>query len=378
MNLLKLKYGSLANFAWQFAFAIFATILCIAIAVSGHPVAALVLFTLFALATNRQKARLFTVTLSVPEILTDVLDAFKYETPEVFQPGGFAMDFSSKTAVLNDKITAKIAHVPVVGNYDRANGGFKAATQDVTTLIEDVPVTLDQFKIVTVNITWLTQLASKIELYTEAVRNYGYALGKYVVDYVLAQATPANFSNSAIVPVANINLDTFDNTLRDKLNGQKAAGRGRWAIINTASASKLGQDDRVRNLLYQISNLPNAAEGYRRWSNVGGFGLVREYPDMFAGNNLLGVVGDKRAFCVASRQLDFSNAADKLGVPKVMEFYPMSDVGSGVNMTGAAWQEAGTGDVYVALGLLFGVGSGKQGGAAGTITDNAGCLLLSQ
>ena len=367
-------YANRSRFYAQLMFALVAVFLCTIVMAAGHVVAGLAMLTLFSLATRRQAAACFAVTLSVPEILTDVMDAFKLETPELFQPGGFGTDFSSKTAVLNDKITAKIAHVPLVGNYDRANGGFKNATQDVTTLIEDVPVVLDQFKIVTVNITWLTQLASKINLYQEAIRNYGYALGKYVVDYALSQATAANFSNQVAVAAGNINLDTFDGDVRNALNAQKASNRGRYGIVSTQVASKLGSDDRVRSSLFY--GALNGDQGYRIWRNLAGFSFIREYPDMFNGGNLGGLFSDSRGIAIASRQLDFSNAADKLGVPKVMEFYPMVDEESGVNMTGAAWQEAGTGDVYVSAGLLFGIGAGKQGGAVGTITDNAAVRLV--
>jgi hypothetical protein len=370
------KYGSRARFRGQAYVAMFSLFACLLLCATGNIIAGLVVLVGCALFLNRPQPRCCAVTLSVPEILMDVLNAFKLETPELFQPGGFAQDFSSKTAVLNDKITAKIAHVPLTGTYDRANGGFKNATQDATTLIEDVPVVLDQFRIVTVNVTWLTQLQSKLPLYKEAVRNYGYALGKYVVDYALAQITALNFSNQVAVAPANITLDTFDGTIRDQCNAQKMTNKGRFAIINTAAASKLGSDDRVRSSLFY--GALNGDQGYRRWGNLGGFSFIREYPDMFAGGGLWGYAGEGRGICVANRQIDFANAAaELLGVPKVMEFYPITDPESGINMTGAAWQEVGTGDVYVAAGLLFGIGAGKQGGAAGTITDNGGVRLVA-
>lgn len=369
------KYASRLTFWAQVQIAAVALILAALFIATDNYVAALVCVCGVAVSLNRPQARLCAVTLSVPEILTDVMDAFRLETPELFQPGGFGTDFSSKTAVLGDAITAKIAHVPLTGAYDANNGGFKAASQAVTTLIEDVPVTLNQFRIVTVNISWLTQLASKIQLYKEAIRNYGFALGKYIVDTALSGITAANFSNTVQVAPANVTLDTVDGSLRDQLNTQRASNRGRFAIVGTAFASKLGADDRVRSSLFYGSL--NNDQGYRIWRNLGGFGWIREYPDMFAGGNLLGYAGDARGIVVATRQLDFSNAADQLGIPKVMEFYPMMDSESGISMTGAGWQEAGTGDVYVSCGVLFGTAAGKQGGAAGTITDNAGVRIIS-
>lgn len=349
-------------------------LITVMIATSGQLLLALVVMTGLSLLINTRKAQLCAVTLSVPEILTDVMDAFKLETPELFQPGGFGTDFSSKTAVLGDKITAKIAHVPLTGNYDANNGGFKAATQDVTTLIEDVPVTLDQFRVVTININWLTQLASKLPLYKEAVRNYGYALGKYVVDTALATVNPANFSNQVSVALNNITLDTFDNDIRSQMNLQKLSNKGRYCILGTSAASKLGSDDRVRSSLFY--GALNGDQGYRVWNNLAGLSRIREYPDMYSQNGLLGFAGDSRAIAIATRQVDFSNAADALNIPKVMEFYPMTDSESTVTMTGAAWQEVGTGNVYVAAGVLFGIGAGKQGGANGSITDNAGVRIV--
>lgn len=338
------------------------------------PVAAVVLFCAVGLVLNRPKARMCLVTLSVPEILTDVLDAFKLEIPELFQPGGFGTDFSSKTAVLGDKITAKISHVPTVGSYDPNNGGFENATQDVTTLLEDVPVTLNQFPIVTIKVGWLTQLSSKIELYKEAIRNYGFALAKSVVDSALATITAANFSNSVTVALANTTLDTFDTNIRNQCNLQKMFGNGRYCILNTPAAGQLGQDDRVRSSLFYA--MLNGDNGYRLWRNLAGFKNVREYPDFTNAGGLSGFAGDARAIAIASRRPDFSNVAEQLGVPKVMDFNQIQDPQSGLYMTGVAYQKQGTGDVIVAAGVLFGVGAGKQGGANGTITDNAGVRLI--
>lgn len=332
------------------------------------------LVTLYACAVNKRQARFCAVTLSVPEILGDVMDAFKLECPEVFGPNGFATDFSSNTARLGDTITAKIRKVPVTGAYDANAGGFKAAAQDVTTLMEDVPVTLDQFRVVVVSVKYLTTLVSKIELYEKAVKDQGYALSKYVLDYVLSKAIAANFSNSIPIPVANVNLDVVDTNIRDQMNAQKMADTGRWMICNTPFASKLGADDRVRNSQYGIDQ-KNGDRGFRRYGNIGGFSWIREYTDFPAnGIALQALAGEKRGVVVAARAMQFENVASQLGIPEIMRFEQLTDE-LGLTMTGTGWQEAGTGDVYVGCGILFGVGVGKQGGAAGAITDNGGLLI---
>ena len=369
------KYASRFIFWSQLTFAIIAVLLSAIIIHAGHFALGILLLTLFAVMTNRAQPRLCAVTLSVPEIMTDVLDAFKLETPELFAPGGFSKDFSSKTAVLGDSITAKISHLPTAADYDAAQGGFKNGATAVTDLIEDVPVTLNQFKHVPIKISWLSQLASKLPLYKEAVRNYGYVLGKLVVDAALNQCTAANFSHYVQENTNNITLDTFDGTVRNQLNTQKVYNRGRWAMINTTAAGKLGADDRVRSSLFYAAL--NADNGYRLWRNIAGFSSIREYPDLPTAGGMWGFCGDSRAIVVASRRPDFSNAAEELGVPKVMEFYPLIDEESGLSMTGVSWQEVGTGDVYVSAAVLFGIGAGKQGGSADTITDKGGCILKS-
>jgi hypothetical protein len=218
-------------------------------------------------------------------------------------------------------------------------------------------------------------LASKLPLYREAVRNIGHSLGKLVVDAVLAKTIGANFTNSVTVPINNITLDTFDGTIRNQLNAQKTYNRGRYAIVNTSAAGALGADDRVRSSLFYAAL--NAENGYRLWRNIAGFSWIREYPDMDDTADKWGFCGDNRAICVATRRPNYSNVASQLGVPQVMRFDDMTDEESGISLTGVSWQEAGTGDVYVSVAVLFGIGAGCQGGAAGEITDNAGLILKS-
>ena len=311
-------------------------------------------------------------TLSVPEILQDVLEAFRLE---LFALKLFSTDFSSKTAVLNDKITAHIDVMPVGANYDPTPGkGFYSGAQDVTTLIQDVPVTLSQFKHVPVKIGWLTQLSSRLPLYQRAVKNIGRALAKIVLDQTLGQIA-TSFSYTSNAALANCNLDTLE-FLRGQLNAQKAASHDRFGIIGSPLAAAIQNDDRVKSDLFY--GTLNGDQGYRRFTNLAGFANIIEYPDFPTAGNGLGLFGDPRAVVLASRRPDFSNAAAMLGIPQIMELYPMEDPETGLNMTGVGWQEPGTGDVYVSAAILFGLGLGNQGGAAGTITDKAGYFLTGQ
>ncbi len=338
----------------------------------------LLLLTVFACAVNKRIAvRFCDVTLSVPELLSDVLDAFKLETPELFAPGGFSKDFSSKTAVLGDSITAHISHLPTVADYDAAQGGFKNGATAVKDLIEDVSVTIDRLVHVPVKIPYLTSLRTKgVDLYKAALSNVAYALGKNVVDGVLAQAASGGCVTNSILGLPSyFNLDYVDDTLRAQCNAQKMAQQTRWGFISTALASTLGLDDRVRSSLFY--GKLNGENGYRVWKNIGGFQWLREYPDVInAGNNLGGVFGDHRLAVVSVRKIeDMENAAKSFGIREVMRFYPMRDEQTGLELCGISFQEAGTGQVHLSVALLFGVGVGNQFGSPGTKTDNAGLLV---
>ncbi len=314
-------------------------------------------------------------TLSVPEILQDVLEAFKLRTPELFGPEGFGTDFSSQTAVLNDKITAHIDLLPVAAAYDPTPGvGFYSGIQDVENLIQDVPVTLSNFTTVPVRVKWLTQLSSKIPLYKRAVHNIAYALGKKVVDGVLAGIV-GNFSNKIVINPNNVSLDSMEQ-IRTQMNTQKAMDEPRFGLMTSGMAGQLQADDRVKSSLFY--GMLNGNRGFRVFQNLAGFSWAKEYPDLsLMGNNVTGVFMDPRFVTVASRKPDFSNAAADLGVPEIMRFFPMSDPESGINMIGVMWQEQGTGNVQVAVAILWGVTVGNQGGAAGTATDNAGVVVTS-
>jgi hypothetical protein len=246
----------------------------------------------------------------------------------------------------------------------------------VTTLIEDVPVTLNQLSCVTVRIPWLTALATKgVNLYKAALANTGFALGNKVVGTVLTSCAAGMSNSMSLSPVIS-NLDTWDGDIRNACNAQKMFPN-RWGFISSAMAQALGCDDRVRSKLFYDERC--AAEGYRRWINLAGFSTLREYPDVIlAGNKVQGIVGDSRLVGVAVRRLeDMTSTAKALGIPRVMEFTSTKDDESGLELCGISWQEGGTGDVYLAVALLFGVACGNQGTGAGAMTDNAGLKLLS-
>ncbi len=308
------------------------------------------------------------LTLSVPELSQLFIDAFKTQTPELFSPGGFALDISSKTAKLGDVITSQIGLVPVARDYDPVTG-FKNGLQDSTDLISDVPVTLNYFKHVPIRIKLLSQISSKIDL-ANAMNEQAYALRKIVIDTLLGLVLPANFSYQKATDPANVNLDTIEQ-IRTKLNTQKAAPQGRFGIVSSAFAASLQADQRVGSSLFY--NMLNGGNAYRRYTNLAGFSNIYEYPDFPNTANLQGYFGDKRGIICAVRPIDIAQVkpAD-LGIPETMAMIPMMDAETEMPFVGAGWQDVGTGDINLSIGILFGGSAGNQGGAQNAITDRAG------
>lgn len=311
-------------------------------------------------------------TLSVNEILQDVLDALVPSVPSLSM---FSTDFSSATAVKDDQIIAHISGLPAVQSYDAAQGGFKNGAVGAETLLTDVPVTLDQFKHVPIKVSYLTQLASKKDLYREAVRNYAFVLGKYIVDYALGKAVAANFSQSITESIANTTLDTLENA-RTALNTKNASQFGRFGIVNSQFAASIQSDSRVASGDYYGQR--NGSQGYRTFENIAGFERVVEYPSLPANaENLTGFFGDRRAVTVAARVPNVQDGASMLGIPSVANFATVTSPETGLSLLGIAWQEQGTFDVYVTVAILFGASAGSRGGAEGAVLDYAGLRVKS-
>lgn len=311
-------------------------------------------------------------TLSTGEILQDTLMAFKASVPML---SAFSTDFSSRTAVLNDAITAHISGLPAVQDYD-ATSGYELNNVEADSLLTDVAVTLNRHKHVPVRVKYLTQIASKKNLYAEAIKNQAYVLGKSVVDYALSLVTDANVTNETVESNANTTYDTLE-TVRSALNTQDASQLGRFGIVNTPFAAKVQSDSRVASADY-FGQL-NGTGGYRNFRNVAGFENVWEYPDMPANSiNLAAVFGDRRLVTVATRLPDVQgDIAAALGVPVTSRFEVATDPESGLSLLGIYWQKQGTLDVWMTIALLYGVTVGAAGGSANTRTDPAGHKVVT-
>lgn len=306
-------------------------------------------------------------TLTVSELLSDTLEAFKLVCPAILAMG---TDLSQEKAVLNQSVIAKVRQLPTVQDYDAAQGGYKNGATAASSLLVDVPVTINQHKHVPVKITHLSQIASQRKLYQDGVNDLAYVLGKSIVDYALGRVLAANFSQSTTEAIVDTNRDTLG-TVRKAMNAKKA-GRTRYGVVNSDFFEALDADSRIASKDYYGQQ--TGGEAFGRLTNVAGFKEIWEYPDLSAnGENLSGFFWDPRALTIATRVPDMNiEMAQAFGIPVTAKVETVRDPDTGLTLLGISWMENGTMDLYTTVTVLYGVTAGKQAGSTGDICDYAG------
>lgn len=311
-------------------------------------------------------------TLSTNKLVNDVIDAFRVNFPMF---SNMATDFATGEAVFNQQVIARVAKIPTAADYD-ATTGYKNGAQSANDIVEDVAVTLDQHKHIPIKIDFIDQISTQRNLYDEAIRNIGYAMGKTFLDYILSKAVAANFSEVTTASIGNTSRDTLGN-VRKKMNIKGAAPFGRFGIVNSDFFEKLEGDARIASSDYYGQRTGENAYGILR--NISGFSAIYEYPSLPANSeNLSAIFADPRAFVLATGiPSRTGNIAAQYGITQVMSQEVISDPNSGMQFLLLKWQEAGTGDLYMSLAFLYGAVAGKQGGSAGAKTDFGGHRVVT-
>jgi hypothetical protein len=310
-------------------------------------------------------------TLTVSEILTQMIGAFKQRVPAL---GYFATDMSAESVKRGQQIIAHIPTVPTVYAHTAANG-YNENAQNARDLLTDVPLTIDQWDHVTIKMLHddVTEDASKN--YLRTIENAGYALAKAVVDFALGKALETNFSRQTLSLTDDTDLETL-NTIRADLNTYKA-GTPRYGLVNTATMNALVADPRIASGDYHGQMI--GADSIGRLRALAGFTEIMEYPELPSNSeNLAGIFFDPRAICIATRlPNDSVNLASEMGIPVTMKKEVITDDQTGLSLAGFGWIDQNTHNVYMTATVMYGAAAGKQAGSAGTLTDYAGHLLAT-
>lgn len=218
-------------------------------------------------------------TLTVSEIVLDVLRAFKTRMPALKR---MSKDFRTEHLKLNQTYIAKIAGMPSVAAYDADQGGYRNGATDARTLLTDVPVVVDNHKHASLSFAHLDSIKDNAQLYDQLIGNCGYALAKEVTLDVLGKFNSRNISQQTIATVANSDYDVID-AIRNAMNLKETAGINRTGIVHTDVASVLGLDSRVISGDYR-GDMAAMDSPYRTFRNIAGFDEIVEFP-LLPGNS---------------------------------------------------------------------------------------------
>lgn len=173
------------------------------------------------------------------ELITQrTLSLLKFTFPWLMK---ISTDFSSEAAAFNQVVKARLKSVPALSTYVPGTG--YARGDAVTT---DVPVTINTHKGAEIAFNANELGSTNRDLFGEQIEGCHYALGKGLVDAVLAVITVANFANESIEANADIDADTMD-TLDAALAGRGVIGP-RVGLFISAVFRKLGKDASIVNL----------------------------------------------------------------------------------------------------------------------------------
>lgn len=315
-------------------------------------------------------------TLTVTEILKDVIDAIRVRTRPLDYFTNGVMSAQEGGYRKGQMAICHVRKQPTLQDHSPQTGYANGATEG-NTLFEDVPITLGNHKHVPIKLSYLNMIADSKQEYGQAIDDCAEVLGKGIVDDVLSDVLADNLSLFETQSTDNSDFDMLTN-VQNQMNESGAGSGGRFGIVNTKVAGTLQSDSRIAS--NEFYGQRNGARAYREFTNIAGFEGVVEYPDM-PGNdeNLTGFFGDPRTVIVASAMPSHNQAlAKELGIPSQGRFFPITSPDSNINLLGIVWEQPGTFDLYLTVTALWGKSVGKQGAAAGAKTDFAGCRLVSQ
>lgn len=254
----------------------------------GPQVAALLFASLLLVPQGLKANRKLGVTLTSSQILLDVIGAFRKRFPAINM---FGAQWTAQTLKLNKKYTAHIASYGSASTFDRSQGGYKNGANTARNGLVDVDVITDQQP--TYPLLWqhLDGIKDDKNQYAKVIAGGGYVLGKGCIDAgFFAKMTSRYFSQENVTTVANCDYDWLQE-ITGQLNAKGVEPEGRVLFVNTPVANVLAVDPRMISKDYAGQLL--TGQGYRMWSNVGGFALIQEYPDLPSNNGaqLTGVTG---------------------------------------------------------------------------------------
>ncbi|HSV73471.1 MAG TPA: hypothetical protein VLH79_06905 [Chthonomonadales bacterium] len=230
------------------------------------------------LAYRHGDGRVHAPTLTVQQLLLDVIGAFQKRFPAINM---FGAQWTAQSLKLNKKHTAHIAVYGSASTYDTTTGYANGANTARNGLV-DVDVITDVQPTYPLKWLHLDGIKDDKNQYAKVMAGGGYTLGKSCIDNgFFAKMTTRYFSQETVTAVADCDYDWLQ-TLTTALNGKGVEPEGRVLFVNSSVAAVLAVDPRMISKDFAGQLL--TGQGYRMWQNVGGFALIQEYPDLPSNN----------------------------------------------------------------------------------------------
>lgn len=313
------------------------------------------------------------LTLAPSEVCVGAMEAFKENLPFL---KNITADLDIESARYQQNIISRIPSIPPVTEYNQVKNtpkqGFEGGgVTDVKDLLNDVPVSLNKWKKVSLSFNYVDGMKATINLAENMIEVAGIALAKQVASDLVALASPSNFSLSETCYHGEVKAYTLEK-IRSILNGKGALSK-RWGIVNSDVASSLLADEKIASADYLHQYNSDTDTPYRT-IKAGGF-TIYELPWLPNTGGLIGFFADPRALLLASRPpQEFNSGMFKDGQYGFREIY--TDPQTGLSMLIVGYQTPPTLDWQIHLSILYGVAGGSQGGNAGSLLDFSGVRLV--
>jgi hypothetical protein len=223
--------------------------------------------------------RLHAPTLTVQQLLLDVIGAFVKRFPAINM---FGTQWSGAVLKLNKKYTAHVAVFGSASTYVEGSGGYANGANTARNGLKDVSIVTNVQPTYPLLWSHLDEIKDDKRQYAKVMAGGGYTLGKSCIDNgFFAKMTTRYFSKEVVLAVADCDYDWLQ-SLTTQGNTQGMEPEGRVLFVNSAVAQVLAVDPRMVSKDYAGQLLDG--QGYRQWKNVGGFALIQEYPDLPSNN----------------------------------------------------------------------------------------------
>jgi phage I-like protein len=262
-------------------------------------------------------------------------------------------NFSDEQAKFGQKINTRLKVVPGLSTFVAGTGYVRQNA--VTT---DVDVTIDNNKAVEIAFNTNELGGTNRDLFGEQVEGCHYALGKGLVDSVLANITVANFANESIEAVADVDADTMD--VLDAALGGRGVNGPRFGLFTSGAYRKLGKDSSLVSLAaFQMKEIITQSV-LPPIKNIQPYELFNMPAP--AGENLIGLAGTADALALATR-LPGDYASIMPDVPSNGVVQTVKNLDTGISAMLVRYVDHKLAESAFRLALMWGsaVGNGASG-----------------